>query len=162
MKFFTAIKVAEFVSKLSTAAGFDFEAAFKSGNETALKAHIEKLVGDAKADPKLAEQLATLETALTEAKADNDLLEGTFAAIGVKLPAHKADATKEQQLAANKAELDKHISLRAQGLVGNSGHPPVGDKPDSGGVKTINRAAFSALSPKDQHQFFVDGGRLTD
>lgn len=129
MKFFAALKSAEFAAKVSAAAGFDIEAALKSGNEAALKEFIAAQVAAAKPDDKLTAQVATLEAALQSATAENATLTGTLNAVGVKFPAHAEGTTSEEQIAANKTAMEAHIKIRAQGILAQTGVPAVADVP---------------------------------
>lgn len=167
MNFFTAIRTAEFSAKLFVAAGFDFAAALKAGNESALKAHIDaevaKAVAAAKPDAKLADEVATLNAAITSAKATNDVIAGSLAAVGINFPDAAAGATTEQQIATNKTAIEAHIKIRAQGVLATTGHPALKTgAPDTGAQKTLTRKAFDALGDKEKSAFIKDGGRLTD
>jgi len=145
MKFFAALKSADFAAKLSAAAGFDFDAALASGDVNALKAHIDAAVSSAvanatKPDAALAEQVGTLNAALESATAENATLTGSLSAIGFTFPESPETSTKDERIAANKAALEAHINVRAQGILAQTGHPALAEvvEPSKDEIKTAN------------------------
>jgi len=154
MKFFAALKTAEFAAKVSSAAGFDLDAAIKGGNENALKDFIAAQVSAAvttasKPATDAAAQIATLDTALASATdtnatlaQQNEVLLGTLTAAGVTLPKAADASTTADQIAANKAALDAHIKVRAQGILAQTGHPALASVAED--AKPTGRAAVEA------------------
>ncbi len=125
MKFFAAIKSADFAAKLSAAAGFDFATAFAAQDVNALKAHIEaenaKAVAAAvKPDAALTEQVATLTAGLESAHAENETLTAALSGIGFTIP---------EDHATTKAALEAHIKIRAAGVLAQTGHPAIETAP---------------------------------
>lgn len=188
MKFFAALKQAEFATKLFAAAGLNFEALFTKGDENALKAHLESLkpAGDITAltakVTALTEETTALNGALASAKKEHDdalaahaivaasanLVSAALTAKGVKLPAATADKPVAQ--ADIEAAIDARISTKAREKLAATGHNdplPVeatadSSKPATSGGKTMSTAEFSALSHKEKMEFSRNGGRLTE
>jgi hypothetical protein len=173
MKFFAALKSAEFATKLFAAAGFDFNVAQASADENALKAFI-----DSKAVSADATQLATLNAALESANsenaahlakieelnaaitthvpllAQNSRISSSLAACGVKidLAALGAAKTNEESEALFRSALDSRISTKARELVASTGGPlldetpaPDATKPASKSPVLVGLAATQAL-----------------
>lgn len=152
MKFFAALKSADFAGKLSAAAGFDFDAALAAGDTNALKAHIDAAVANAvanaaKPDAALTEQVGTLNAALESATSENETITGSLAAVGFTFPASPETSTKDERIAANKAALESHIKVRAQGILAQTGHPALAEIPDA----PKPEAAAANLTGRDRY-----------
>lgn len=176
MNHFQAFKAGHFAEKLSTKAGFDLSAALLAGDENALKAHIDGLVAAAatkaaKPDVALTEENATLKTALDTATTENatlSLAANNFTVVNGALKATgftftTSSGTKpEEQIAAYKGALESHIKLRAQAMLGATGHAPIAEVAGDKTAKKMSRAAFTAMGAHEQMQFAKNGGELTD
>jgi hypothetical protein len=167
MKFFTALRSAEYAAKISAAAGFDLEAALKAGNENALKDFIAAAVTDAVAkagvpSADLTAENASLNASLKEAVEENKTITGSLSAAGFTFPETPATATATERIENNRAAFDAHVKLRAQGLLAQTGHPAVAETLNTSGAKTMARKAFSALTPGAQMEFIKAGGMLVE
>lgn len=175
MKFFAALKSAEFAAKLSEVSGFDFKAALEAGDVNALKAFVDGKVAEAIAAEgnkavALAAQVERLESSLEDAAEQNKslsesaknftVINGALASSGFKF---STDASKptEAQIAACKKALDEHVKIAAGDILGAAGHRPIKEAGENGKA-TISRAAFNALPAGEQFEFCKNGGRITD
>lgn len=185
MKFFTALKQAEFAQKLCTAAGFNFEEAFAKGDEGALKAHLAALAPSADVAEKLArvsalsEEVSALNAALGSAKVENEqlaaalssekqsaaLIASGLAAAGVKLPSATAEKPLDQ--AAIAGAVEARASLKAREILAKNGvNDPVPAEASSDASKPggkngeMSLEAYMAMTPAARLEFCKNGGRI--
>lgn len=154
MKFFDALKKADFVSQLFAAAGLDFEALFKAGDAQALTAHIDSKVAAiiAGADKPATEAAAPvvltaehpevaalIETQVSGLRSQVSSLEAQAAAYGasfqqiesagIRLPVFTAGTQPEDHAAAVSKAINERISLRARELVAATGGHVIDEAP---------------------------------
>jgi hypothetical protein len=152
MKFFAALKSADFAAKVSAAAGFDFDAAIKSGDVNALKTHIASAVAAAvtaanQPAADAAAKIDTLNAALEAATRENtatttahSALTESITAVGVQLPQLADTVTKAELVTSYTAAINDHIKIRAAGELAKTGHPPVAAAPAPEATRPAGRA----------------------
>lgn len=166
MKFFEAIKRAEYAEKAFAAAGLDLSAFIAAGDVNALKAHMDSIkpsvdIAKIEADLALANQKAEkLEEALASAKVENDTLSAEKKEIANKLSTAEAAAKSTEE----------KVSLKARELLAKNGISPAisqtpsedATKPSEKGSNSISWAEYQAMPQGKRAAFFRNGGRLTD
>lgn len=159
MKFFAALKNAEFAAKAFAEAGLDLENLAAAGDVSAIKALVESAkpsvdVAKIEADAAVVKQEnATLNEALASAKADNEAL-----------VAKLADSSAKAEVSEKKVAIKAREVLAKAGLGEPINAAPNADvtKPEAKGVKSISWSEYQAMKPGARARFFRDGGKLTD
>jgi hypothetical protein len=156
MKFFAALKSADFAAKLSASAGFDFAAAQAAGDVNALKAHIEQAVAAAVATASqpaadAASKVDTLNAALEAATKENatttaahSALTESMTAVGIQLPQLADTVTRAELVTSYTAAINDHIKIRACGELAKTGHPPVAAAPAPEATRPAGRALLES------------------
>ncbi len=166
MKFFAAVKLAQFATSLFAKAGLNLDTLHAAADENALKAHIEQAVAAAPAKPNaeheqlVAEAVAenlrlTADLALAK-KTLGEVTEGRAAVAAILEPLSatlvasviKLDACNDDKGAFSadkfKAALTTRISTKASELVAATGGPLLDETPAADATK----AAAKTLDPK--------------
>lgn len=134
MKFFAALKQAEFAAKLFAGAGLDLEKLVAAGDANALKAHLDSVRAASPSDQ--------LQAALDEAVAENATLSAGNDALVAQISALKASLTQtglkvEEVLDAQgaldvtklNAQLESLVAKRSREQLAAAGHPPIEELP---------------------------------
>ena len=156
MKFFAALKSADFAAKVSAAAGFDFEAALKAGDVNALKTHIESAVAAAVATASqpaadAAAKVETLNAALEAATKENaaiheahEVITRSLTSIGFQFPTVTDTQTTADKIETHRVAFENHLKIRAAGELAKTGHPPVSAAVSPEATKPAGRALLEA------------------
>lgn len=184
MKFFAALKTAEFAATAFKAAGLDLDAALAANNPNVLKEalaknspEIEALIASAKQEnDELSAALATAKTeraaAQSTAAAAESLVQSYTAALdaaGLKLSADAKAADGKIDPAKFKAAHELHVASLVRAECAKAGIKPLDEAATSAAAavkrtdaKTATLAEWRAMGPLAGSKFILDGGKLTD